>query len=69
MCGCGCELAMILATARQEADASAAVTSGRSPGAPPCPDLFELAGRALVNAIDWIAMSVVERLSGRGAVR
>lgn len=68
MCGCGCELALILATARQSVDAPA-MAPGAPSGAPPRPDVFGLAGRALVDAIDRVVMSIVERVSCRGAIR
>jgi len=65
VCGCGCEAALIVAIARQEAEATGVAAE---PSARPCPrpDVFEFAGRALVDAIDRIVVSIVDCIWRRG---
>jgi hypothetical protein len=69
MCGCGCELAMILANARPEAEPAAAATSGAWSGVASRPDPFELMGRALVDAICRVSGLIASLVPGWGAVR
>jgi len=74
VCGCGCELAVILATARLEAEVSAAAARGVPPGGATrrpdaLDDVFGRAGRALVDAMERIVLSIVTRVAAWGAVR